>query len=44
MAANGGGADQINLVERWKAGEVIGDDALVQMFIDRVLKVLFTRC
>ena len=35
----GGGADQISLVERWKAGEVIGDPALVQMFINRVLKV-----
>jgi hypothetical protein len=42
MAANGGnggGANQTRLVERWKAGEVIGDPALVQMFIERVLQV-----
>ncbi len=36
----GGGSDQTNLVERFKAGEVIGDPALVEMFIGRVLQVL----
>ncbi len=35
----GGGDDQVKLVERWQAGEVIGDPQVVQLFIDRVLKV-----
>jgi hypothetical protein len=38
-AAAGGGADQVNLVERWQAGEVIGDPAIVQLFTEHVLKV-----
>ncbi len=39
MAGLGAGIDQVKLVERWETGEVIGDPVLVQMFIDRVLKV-----
>jgi hypothetical protein len=39
MATQGAGTDQVKLVERWESGEVIGDPDVVQMFIDRVLKV-----
>jgi len=36
---SGGGDDQVNLVERWKAGEVIGDPTVIESFVERVLKV-----